>query len=287
LPLLKWGVEGVIMADDENVVKQGESETPPESTTGKETTSSKEPEVPETPEKAEITQEPPDLSPEEKKSLSEKAQKRMQYLANKAKEASEKKPIEESSSPSENKFLGAIPQPTAVSQQFEGSQNLPWEQPPSEPQDKTFEEYERDVTQKADAIASARVAQTEFRLRKEAEIKDDYKTIVNKWDELNPESSSYNEDLSNKLAGIFEKQLRADPKTRLADFVNSIMDVRQGGKEKGKEEVTNKLVEQKAEAAVTPSPETGPEPEDPAKLFQDPSKIKEQEAYLKEQGMWE
>jgi len=279
------------MADDEQVVNTGETETPdaPATSAEEKTTSDDKPEAPEAPEKAETTQEPPDLTDGEKKSLSDKAQKRIRYLAEKAKKADELEAKGESEGP--EKFMGALqPQPMADSQQPGQPKGLPWDPQsaqPTEPREISPEEYEQEVAQKADMIASARVKFENFKLKKEFEIKDDYKKIVGKWDVLNPESSSYNKELSDTIGGLFDKQLQADPNAKLYKLTESIMKVRKGGQEQGKTEVTTKLVEQKAEEAVTPSPETGPAPEKPEALFNDPKRVDEQEAWLKKHGAWE
>ena len=283
------------MADDEKAVNNGGIETPEPSASSEQAASSEEEKEVKTPETSEKTEKPSgseDLTEEELKALSVKAQKRFRQLAAEAKRAKELEAQlkQRSEEEPEKKFLAGIeeePEPRTVSSVSGYPTGLPWETSEGGEREITLEEYERDVTQKADAIAQARVAQTEFRLRKELEIKDDYNKVIKKWDELNPESSSYNEDLSTKLAEIFSKQVRADPNTKLYDFVNSIMEIRQRGKEKGKEEVTAKLVSQKAEEAVTPSPETGPAPEKPEELFSDPHRVEEQEAWLKEHGLWE
>jgi len=277
------------MADDEQVVnQQGEVETPDAGATTAEskTTSPEVQDVAETQE----TQATDEFKDEEISSLSERAQKRFRELSQKAKRADElETQIKATREGEQDKFLGALsPKPEAVSRPIAPPvQGLPWEQSQTNPTEITLDDYKRDVTLTADAIAQARVADAEFRLRKENEVKSDYQKIASDWSELNPDSSEYKPELSNKLAKLFENQLRADPKSRLYDLVKTVMDVRESGREKGKEEVTGRLVQQKAEEAVTPSTETGLPPEKPEDIFSDPHRVAEQEAYLKKKGLWE
>jgi len=276
------------MADDKPVVKQqGEIETPDSGATTEEpkTTSPVETKVGETQE----TKPTEELTEEEVSSLSERAQKRFRELSQKAKRADElEAQVKGTPEGEHDKFLDALaPRQEAISPTNAPPVSpLPWETQ-EVPTEVTMEDYKRDVTATADAIAQARAADVEFRLRKENEIRGDEAKIARQWPELNPESSEYRPDLSNKLATIFKKQLYADKSARLYDLVKTVMEVRSSGVEKGKTEVTAKLVKQKAEEAVTPSAETGLPEEKPEDIFKDPHRVKEQEAYLKKQGLWE
>jgi len=188
----------------------------------------------------------------------------------------------------QEKFLKGInPQTEAVSQQpiqQPTANGLPWDQP--QPTEVTMDDYKRDVVSTANAIAEARVNDVAFKLRKENEIRTDYLKVAAKYKELDPESDSYKKGLSEKIAGLFKDQVMRNPNAKLYDFTNAIMELREEGKVAGQSDVTARLVQQKAEEALTPSAEGGNEPE-PIDIFKDPKKGDEQEAYLKKHGLWE
>lgn len=267
------------MADDQDVITE---ETDTSSSSSEEQTT----QVEEAPEVSTETEEQPEQEetpltefPEVK---SDKGINRVQELANENKRLKEQ--LAQSSKP-RDQFIDAFNsenQPVSIPNlQTPG---LPWDQENSEV---TPEDYQRDVVQTANQIVQAQVANVEFRLRKEQEIKEDYNEIEHKYEELNPESSNYNEELSNKIADLYKTQLKADKKVRLNKFVGEIMSIRHEGQERGQQQVTARLVEQKAEEAVTSSPETSGESSlDVNALFKDPSRIEEQEAYLKKHGQW-
>jgi len=236
------------------------------------------------------------LTDEERKNLSDKAQKRYRHLNEKSRKAEERaaeleEQVEKLRTAQEEKFVGGIkpvstgtpatPQTKAVSQDKLGSpttENLPWEPKASgEVREITEEDYKREVIQTADYIVRARLGQYE----KSNQIKADLKDVESKYSELNPDSPEYSEEMSDKLSNLFKTQLHSDPNVRLKAFVNDIMSLRKSGEEKGKSEVTAKVVEQKAEEAVTPS-EIAP-PEDSS--FEDMT-LKEKEQYMKGHGLW-
>lgn len=259
-------------------------------------------EVSETPEKAEKPAETEKLTEEEKKQLSDKAQKRYRHLSEKSRKAEARaaeleKEVEKLRATQEKRFTSGIqpfplgtqekPPAMAVSQEepsIPATEKLPWEPqapatpaPAGEVREISEEDYKRDVIQTADYIIRARLGQFE----KSNEIKTDLKDVESKYPELNPDSSEYSEEMSNKLSKLFEAQLRAAPGTRLKTFVTDIMSLRKSGEEKGKAEVTAKVVEQKAEEAVSPS-EVAP----PAEKSFEEMTLEEKEQYMKEHGLW-
>lgn len=244
---------------------------------------------------------------EDQRHLSDRAQKRIRDLNEKANKAAElelelKKFRGESQ---KERFTGsydqAIKQPLftpanppedVVEDSSLGEQtpqteasHLPWDLPPQEQQyeEKVLspEEYQRDVLASADILVQARIAQ----MQKSAEIKSDLTRMEAKYPELNPDSSDYSEAISTKLANLFETQLRTNPKANLANFIDSIMTLREDkGKEsekKAKESLTARTIEQKAEEAITPH-EIEAEPEKPYETLS----IEEKESYLKDKGLW-
>ncbi len=269
---------------EENLAETPEEETSvTESSTEEQTALEEAPEVTETPEKAEKPSETEELTEEEKKKLSVKATKRFADLSKKAKRADElEKEVGALRQAQEATFTAGIkPETGAVSPLPQAPGRLPWEADLEEgkPVELSPEDYKRDVLATADWIVRARLGQAD----KASEIKDDLNNIQKKYDVLNPDSDRYEKDFSIKLAGLFQNQLKANPNVKLSDFVGTIMEVRQGGKEEGTAETTAQLAEQKAEEALTPGE---PELESIEKSFEEMD-LDEKEKYLKDHGLWE
>jgi len=255
-------------------------------------------EVSETPEKVKKLTETEGLNEGEKKQLSEKAQKRYRTLNKRAKDAEQKatkleEEVGKLRDAQEQRFVSGVkpaqfetgkqPPTTAVSRtqplsKGQPSGQVPWEgQTPQGERVITEDEYKRDILQTADYIVKTRINQYE----KSNLIKNDLKDVEGKYSELNPDSVDYSEKMSKKLSELFDVQLRANPSVRLKTFVNDIMTLRKSGEEKGKAEVTAKLVEQKAEEAVTPS-EVAP----PEEMSFEEMTLEEKEKYMKEHRLW-
>ena len=226
------------------------------------------------------------LTEDERKNLSEKAQKRFGDLSKKAAKVpaleNEVRTLREAQ---DGEFTAGLePDPRAVSPSSVPPR-LPWEQSLAEGEQPTIspDDYKRDVMANADFIVEQRIKQSDSRRDKVVEVKTDLVALQEKHDRLNPKSEGFDKDLSTKLAGLYQNQLKADPNARLLDFVDTVMDVRASGKEEGKTEAVSQINEQEAEEALTPS-ETGGE-ETPIK-FEELS-VGEQEKYLKNHGLWE
>lgn len=241
---------------------------------------------------------------EDQKHLSDRAQKRIRDLNEKARRAEELelelKTLRGDSQKerfTEN-YDSAIKQPLFSrnnAEQVEPSfgeitpqtdtSRLPWD---TTPQEQEFEEkvlspedYQRDVMSSADILVQARLAQ----YQKSLEIKSDLEKMEQKYPELNPDSSDYSDNVSKKLASLFDTQLRTNPQAKLANFIDSIMTLRE---DKAKESVKKaqaslsaRTLEQKSEEAISPH-EIESEPEKPFETLS----IEEKEAYLKEKGLW-
>ncbi len=259
--------------------KVGEKETPSEEVT----------ETAEAPEKAVTTPAEKELTEEDEKLLSDRAQKRIRQLSEKAKRADElEKEIEVLRTEQEKRFVGSMDEPFRQNQPTQdvfsptqpatrGTPNLPWGENSEEERVVTPEEYKRELFSTADALVQARLSQ----YAKAQEIKADLERVEQKYSELDPDSSEYSEELSKKVSSLFEVQLRADPQAKLSRFIDEIMSLRKSGEDKAKAQVTAKVVEQKAEEAVSPH-EVEPEPE---KSFETMT-LDEKERYMKEHGLW-
>lgn len=234
-----------------------------------------------------------DLSEEDQRRLSERTQKRIRDLNEKAKLADQlREENEQLRSKQEEKFVkqyedtvnqnlfGDNPfENPSFGEQTPNTSRLPWDTPQQQPEEKviTMEEYQRNVLSTADIIVQARIAQ----LNKSNEIKSDLEKVESKYSELNPDSDEYSEDISNKISDLYKNQLKADPNVRLSKFVDNIMSLRKKSEEKGRDMATNKMVEQKAEEAIS-AHEIEPEPDKPFEKMS----LDEKEKYLKEKGLW-
>ena len=267
--------------ESETSAKEESEEKKPSSKEIKSEESSSE-DVKETPEE--------NLSDEDKRHLSERTQKRIRELNEKAKKADQlEEELEELRSKQQDKFVGQYE--NTVNQNLFGetmqdnsslgdqtpNSKLPWDTPNEQPKEITMEEYQRNVLNTADILVQARMSQ----LNKANEIKSDLEKVESKYPELNPDSDEYSEDISNKISDLFKNQLKADSDTRLIKFVDNIMSLRKKSEQKGRNEATTKIVEQKAEEAIS-AHDIEPEAE---KSFEKMT-LDEKEKYLKEKGLW-
>lgn len=173
---------------------------------------------------------------EEQGSLSSKANKRYQQLANENRRLREK--LGEG-------MYGVHEQPAA----------LPWaNQPAAEPYEITEDQYQRDIAQRANAVVDARMREYERKQR----LSEDIRTLEATYSELNPESDRYDEELTNKLVKQFKLVSKGDPDVRLSEYVEDVMALRERGREEGKSEVSGKVLEQAARQAVSAQGEPSP-----------------------------
>jgi len=240
---------------------------------------------------------------EDQRHLSDRAQKRIRDLNDKAKKAEEmetelkmlreekqnerfaktyediKKPVttpkfDLNSYPS---FGDILPQIESLNQtgSQDDSQNF-------EERVLTPEEYQQDVFKAASLVVEQKISE----YQKGLEIKEDLKSMEYKYPELNPSSNEYSDTLSRKLGKLFESQLMSNPNAKLGDFVDSIMTMReekaQNIAKKIQSNISARTIEQKAEEAISPH-ELDPTPEQPYEELS----LDEKEAYLKEKGLWD
>lgn len=239
----------------------------------------------ETPEKAKEPSESEE-TPEDVKNLSVKAQERFHSLSKGKAEAEKKvevlnKELEALRKGQRDEFTAELgPQPLVGEEPL--SNRLPWESEiePGQPKELSVEDYKRDVAQTADWLVRARLGQVE----KANEVKSDLDRLQAKYDVLNPESEKFDKDLSTKLAGLFKNQLKVDRSSTLYSFVESIMDVRERGRDEGREEVSATLAEQKSQEALTPAAEDS---SDATEVKYEDMSLADKEKWLKDHGLWE
>jgi len=225
-----------------------EQSSVPESATAEPKAPSEEEESePEAPEKGQE-----ELSDEDVALLSAKAQKRFHKLSQKAKEADRlKKELEglkkETPKPDESPLRREFKEHTVPKETpplEEG--RLPWEAS-SEEREVTPEEYARDVTSAARLVVQEELS----RERRLMQLSEDIKTAEGNYPELNPESDSYDEDLTNSISDWYGKLSKTDSNLRLLPFVEKLMGLRSRGAEQEKSKVTAKVAKQAAEQAIS------------------------------------
>lgn len=170
----------------------------------------------------------PDLTEEEKSLLSSKTNSRMQFLA---------------------KEVQRLRSLTEQNQQQPEYNPLPWmnqEKVSDEPREITQEEYEKDLTSKADALVKSRMEEYE----RKSQLKADAEYLEKEYPELNPESSEYDKDLTDMIVETYKKISKSNPNERLAEYATKMLYLRERGREAGKSEVTNKVIKQAATQAI-------------------------------------
>lgn len=276
--------EKVVQTAEEKPAETSAEETSAQESSTEEKTASKEvPEAPVAPEKAEKPTEEQEFSEEEKQKLSVKAQKRFSELSKKAKRTDElEKELEQLRLQQEGQFTAGLkPEAGAVSPSPQAPK-LPWEDQQGT-QEVTVDDYKRDVLSTADWLVQARLNQVRQIDDKVDEIKNDLGKVQQKWEKLNPDSDNYDKGLSTNLAELYNNQLKANPKVKLYDFVETIMGIHEKGKEEGTQATSASVVKQKSEEALTPSEA---EMETAQKPFEEMN-LDEKEKYLKDHGLWE
>lgn len=259
-------VEAVIAAHDEELAKleaettaqveaeaRGEAPVPvtvaPQTETPTPVTTSAEVEKPETTEEKKDDVTPPakpdgakpegdddTLSEEEVQKLSSKAQKRFKSL-NDRNLALER----------ENGFLKTHLKPAETTSPAPSTpvNPLPWATPIV-----TGEKGEPTTEEIAQTAARATV-QEELRNKQILDtFASDAKELETQYPELNPEHESYRPELVTKIAVWYRAQFKDNEELRLKDFVTELMTLRAEGIERGRSEVTEKVVQQAAEQAV-------------------------------------
>lgn len=171
-----------------------------------------------------------DLSDEEVKQLSAKAQKRFKQLAKNNSELNRELSFLKKNAPK--------PEPPKPPQKL----LLPWEH-----------EEEPDVATIATEKARETVLETLRTERILSTISEDVKEVEKKYPELDPTSPSYDRVLLAKVSTWFKAQFKENNDLRLKDFVDEVFALRDAGIEKGRQEVTGKIVKQSAEQALTSS----------------------------------
>lgn len=131
----------------------------------------------------------------------------------------------------------------------------PWYQPQVQPgQEITPDQYKADVTRSADDIAQLRINQFRQEQATERAFDRTVNELEREYPALNPDAEGYNEKLAEKVAGLYQKTSRGVKNPNLLkDIADSIMDLSSQARTEGQSAVTNQLVRQASEAAISPT----------------------------------
>lgn len=171
---------------------------------------------------------------------SERGQKRIQDLANKAKKASElenevqdlrSRLTDESKKPSPMELLDQLK-----------SEGLPY-----------TGDYVKDLQ-----VAEDRAVEKALRIfRKESTTKDSFSSDIQQIEEEFPElkkgSSSFDEDLTHEVVTLYKDSSKLNPELRLKTFVERVMKLRKQGESKGKKQSVEEIQYQESQGAIKPS----------------------------------
>lgn len=183
-----------------------------------------------------------DFTDEDVKHLSEKAQKRFKTMSKRIKE------FEAQEAARKYSPAPAKPEsPKEPAKPGETPTGLPWDLPntgqPAESQGQPIDE--------------TKVRETVQGELKKKEILDNIKAdttfLEDKYPVLNQDSEEFDEALSTRISSWYKLMFRSNNELRFKDFVEEVMSLRAAGVEKGKTEVTTKVLQQASEQAISPS----------------------------------
>jgi hypothetical protein len=113
-----------------------------------------------------------------------------------------------------------------------------------------LDQYKQDVMRTADSLVSLRIKQQETL----GKINNDAQNVIKKYPQLDPDSDTFDKDLSDSITEAVEAHVKADPyKASVGQFVDRLMKpyTRAVNKEVG--QVTEKLAKQVSETALRPT----------------------------------
>lgn len=128
-------------------------------------------------------------------------------------------------------------------------------------QELTPEQYQQHLVQTADAMANLRIQQYDLNRRAQEErqntirqFESDVAAVENTYKQLNPDDKdNFDPDLTERLVALYEQASDTNPKLRLKDFVDGVMDLSQRSATKSTADIQESLARQAAQGAVAPS----------------------------------
>lgn len=130
-----------------------------------------------------------------------------------------------------------------------------WYQPQVQPgQDITPDQYRADVTRTADDITKLRINQFQQQMAIERAFDKTVDQLEREYPALNPDAEGYNEVISEKVAKLYQQTAgKAKNPQLLKTIVDSVMDLSNQARTEGQRAVTNQLIRQEGEAAISPT----------------------------------
>jgi len=204
----------------------------------------------ETPEETQVSEETESVeseetseeeTPEDDSSIvkSERGQKRIQELANKAKQAE------------------------TLEKEVEDLRSRLVEEPKETSRD-VIEELKADgIPYTGDYVQDLRIAEDrgaekalrvfEERQQVREQFTSDINSLENSYPELKKGSESFDEDLTHEIVSLYKEASSVNPKLRLKSFVDKVMKVRKQGETKGKTVSVEEIASQENESAIKPT----------------------------------
>jgi hypothetical protein len=219
-------IEETSVPEKTDTDKSAEVETKQPSTEDEATTT-----PPAKPDGAKPEEEREELSDEDVQKLSGKAQKRFKSLAD-----------ENMRVKRENDFLRKhLNKPEEKEVETPSKIRLPWE---------TEEEEAEDPVIVAKRAALEAVAEEKRQSEIISNLQNDSTELENAYPELNPKDKSYDPTLVTKISVWYKTLFKDNNNLRLKDFATELMSLRAAGVDRGKSEVTEKVVKQAAQQAI-------------------------------------
>lgn len=147
----------------------------------------------------------------------------------------------------------------AAQSQFNPAFSNPFFQQPFAPQvqpgqEITPDQYKADVTRTASDLTQLQINKLRQDLATERTFEKTISEVERTYPILNPDSNEYSEAVSQKITDLYDKASggRMNPKL-LKDIVEGVMSLQTQARTEGQVAVTNQLVRQQAEAAISPT----------------------------------
>jgi hypothetical protein len=169
---------------------------------------------------------------------------------------------------------------------IEQNANLPpWLQDQVPQGEISLDDYRAQVADTARNLVKTELGEFARKSAQVSSFEKDLLKVESKYPILNQDSETYDKEKAKTVAELYSKASTADPSLGLADFVDKMMSFHQAGQEVGQKEIKASVIKRDAQAAVTPTPNTGDLPTDGPDW--DSMSLKEKEKWMKDQGIWD
>jgi hypothetical protein len=127
-------------------------------------------------------------------------------------------------------------------------------------------DYSTDLKTIEERATKKALEQVAIEREKERTLMRDVIAVEDSYPELKKGSDNFDEDFSNEVVGLFEEVQKLNPDVRLKPFVDRLMRLRKASINKTKTQTTDAIMQQMRESAVTPSTSSTPQEKDPNSL---------------------